>query len=304
MKIQLKRSLKAAFTTGSLALLLGCGDTGPPPEFQSFDNPDAAAAALLEALGQEAPEALLDIVGHQYRNELVTADWDFEHESRLKIVEASIEKLELSKSGEDRVVMLIGPDGWPFPTPIVREGTSWHFDLEDGLDEMIDRRVGRNELAVIEFLHAYVDAQIDYAREDRNGDGTLQYAQRLASTKGKRDGLYWPSEGEDDVSPFGPLVDGAESYLESTEPGAPLFGYYFKTLKKQGPKRSGRAHDYVIDGRMVAGFGLVAYPADHGVTGVMTFVVNHRGKIREKDIGPFAGMSEYDPDDTWSLVED
>ncbi|MCZ6785366.1 MAG: DUF2950 family protein [Proteobacteria bacterium] len=298
------RSLHAAIVAASLALLLGCAHAPAEPGAERFDTPEAAAAALLEALEQKAPDALLDIVGHQYRDELVTADWDYEHEERLRIVAASREQLELSKDGDDKVLMLLGPDGWPLPLPIVREGTSWRFDMDAGLTEMIDRRVGRNELAAIALLGAYVDAQIDYARVDRNGDEVLEYAQRLVSSEGQRDGLYWPSEGEDAESPFGPLVEGAESYLETTEPGDPFFGYYLRILTKQGPNPPGGRYDYVINGHMIAGFALAAYPAEYGVTGVMTFVVNHGSKIHEKDIGAFAEVSEYDPDDTWHVVED
>jgi hypothetical protein len=295
------RWLGVTVATASLALLLGCADAPPDPGPQSFDTPEAAAAALFAALEQGSPDALLDVVGHSYRDKLVTADWDYEYDQRLEIVAASRENLVLSKKGEDEVEILIGPDDWPAPMPIVREGGSWQVDMAEGLEEIIDRRVGKNELTVIAFLTAYVDAQIDYARDDRNGDGVLEYAQRLVSSEGQHDGLYWPSTGEGDESPFGPLVAGAESYREKMQPGDPFHGYYLRVLTEQGASAPGGAYDYLIDGHLVAGFGLVAYPADYDVTGVMTFVVNHTGAIYSKDLGPFEGMSSYDPDDTWHL---
>ncbi len=153
-------------------------------------------------------------------------------------------------------------------------------------------------------VSAYVDAQIEYARYDRDGDDVLEYAQRLASSPGQRDGLYGEAEPDEDLSPFGPLVQGAERYLETKQPGDPLKGYYFQILTRQGSNPPGRAYDYVINGNMIAGFALVAYPADYGNSGVMTFVVNHRGVVQQKDLGEPPDMDAYDPDDTWSEVED
>lgn len=287
----------------SLALLVGCGEAPPQPGPQSFDTPEAAATALLAALEQESPDPLLAVVGDSYRDKLVTADWDYDYENRLQIVAASKEKLELLEEGDDRVEILVGPEDWPLPAPIVREGTSWQVDMSQGLDEIINRRIGRNELMAMALLGAFVDAQIDYARADRNGDGRLEYAQRLVSTEGQQDGLYWPSDGDGDVSPFGPLVEGAERYRETTQPGDPFFGYYLKILTKQGPNAPGGEADYVVDGHMRAGFAMVAYPAEYDVTGVMTFVVNQSGRIYSKDLGNADGVSEYDPDDTWQLEE-
>ena len=176
-------------------------------------------------------------------------------------------------------------------------------DTEEGIEEIIDRRIGRNELTAIAIARAYLDSQIEYAREDRDGDEVLEYAQRLSSTPGKKDGLYWEAESEDDLSPFGPLVRGAERYLVTKEPGDPLKGYYFHLLKSQGENPPGGRYDYVINGNMIAGFALVAYPEDYGSSGVMTFVVSHHGKVYQKDLGEFSGMLEYDPDDSWTEVE-
>ena len=200
--------------------------------------------------------------------------------------------------------LIVGEEEWPFPILIVQEEEGWSFDTEDGIEEIVDRRIGRNELAAIAIARAYVDAQIEYARSDRDGDDVLEYAQRLASTPGERDGLYWEAESEEDLSPFGPLMQGAERYLETKEPGDPIKGYYFRILTRQGGNPPGGSHDYVINGNMIAGFALVAYPADYENSGVMTFVVSHRGKVHQKDLGEFSEMDEYDPDHTWTEVED
>ncbi len=180
----------------------------------------------------------------------------------------------------------------------------WRFDTQEGIQEIVDRRIGRNELAAIAIARAYVDAQIEYATEDRNNDGVLGYAQRLASSPGKRDGLYWEAEPDEELSPFGPLVLGAERYLETKRPGDPIKGYYFRVLTRQGENPPGGRYDYVVDRNMILGFALVAYPADYENSGVMTFVANHRGKIHQKDLGEFGDLDEYDPDDTWTEVED
>jgi hypothetical protein len=184
------------------------------------------------------------------------------------------------------------------------ESDTWRFDTAEGIEELIDRRIGRHELVAIEIARTYVDAQIEYAKEDRDRDEVLEYAQRLASTPGQRDGLYWVTEPGEPESPFGPLIKGAERYFEHKQPGDPIQGYFFQILKRQGENPPGGAYDYVINGNMIAGFALVAWPERHGESGVMTFVVNHQGKAWQKDLGPFHGMDAYDPDDSWSLVGD
>jgi hypothetical protein len=204
--------------------------------------------------------------------------------------------------GEMEVVL--GAEEWPLPFPLVRdEDGSWRFDTAEGIEALLDRRIGRNELSAIAIANAYVDAQIEYAQADRDGDDVLEYARRLASSPGQRDGLYWQAAPGEDESPFGPLVQKAERYLDTVEPDDPIRGYYFKILTRQGENPPGGSYDYVINGNMLAGFALVAYPADYGNTGVMTFVVNHRGVIQQKDLGAFTGMDRYDPDDSWDEVD-
>jgi hypothetical protein len=187
--------------------------------------------------------------------------------------------------------------------PRPQEGGSWRFDTAEGIEVIVDRRIGRNEPSAIAIVNSYIDARIEYAWADRDGEDVLEYAQRLASSPGQKDGLYWKAAPGEAESPLGSLVQGAERYLKTVAPGDPIRGYYFKLLTRQGENPPGGRYDYVINGNMVAGFALVAFPADYGNTGVMTLVVNHRGVIQQKDLGAFTGMDRYDPDDTWVEVE-
>jgi hypothetical protein len=285
-----------------IALLAACGDAEPQPS-ERFSSPERAAEAVIDALASDDVEALLAILGPAYRDQLVTSDWDAEREVRQKIVEAARVKLEFDPMDDGALELVLGENQWPFPILLVSDGSEWYFDTDEGIEEILDRRIGRNELSAIALCHAYVDAQIEYARADRDGDDVLEYAQRLASSPGQMDGLYWEADDDDELSPFGPLVRGAERYLDTLEPGDPIRGYYFQVLTRQGGNPPGGAYDYIINGSMLAGFALVAYPADYGNTGIMTFVVNHQGRIYQKDLGAYNGMDAYNPDDTWTRVE-
>ncbi|MBW2421614.1 MAG: DUF2950 family protein, partial [Deltaproteobacteria bacterium] len=203
-------------------------------------------------------------------------------------------------------LLLIGAKDWPFPVPLVHEEERWRFDTAAGLEEIADRRVGENETTAITVARVYGEAQEEYAREDREGDLVREYAQRLISTPGNRDGLFWPvDEGSDEEpSPFGPLIAEAREAQPDYERGEPFKGYFFEILTRQGSNPPGGEFDYIINGNMIAGFGLVAFPADYGKSGVMTFVVSHQGAVFQKDLGPFAGMDRYDPDSSWTAVAD
>jgi len=297
-------SLRAALVLLPLLWAAACGGPSPGPE--RFATPEAAAAAIFAAAEADDTEAVLDVLGHAHAAQIVTSDWDAERETRQRIAAAAREKLLLEPEGDDRIQLVLGEEEWPFPFPLVLdEGGSWHFDTPAGVEVIVDRRIGRNELTAIAICDAYVDAQIEYAQELHDGAEVFQYARRLASTPGRQDGLYWETEPGEPESPFGPLVSGAEAYLETHQRGDPIRGYYFRVLERQGPSAPGGAHDYVVDGHMVAGFGLVAFPADPGSSGIMTFVVNQTGRIYQRDLGA-AGSSidAYDPDETWTLVKD
>jgi hypothetical protein len=207
------------------------------------------------------------------------------------------------------LVVLMGRNAWPMPIPLVRSAEGWHFDTEAGLEEMVDRRIGANELAAIGYARTYVQAQVEYAGADRDGDQVLEYAQKLVSTPGRQDGLYWPDPAGDAPSPLGPLAASEEDYTAFREAEESFHGYYYRVLTGQGPNPPGGAYDYVINGNMIAGFALVAWPADYGNSGIMTFVVSHQGKVYQKDLGESTAdlgraMTVYDPDETWEEVLD
>jgi hypothetical protein len=204
---------------------------------------------------------------------------------------------------------VVGDQAWPVPIPIVKVGDRWRFATEQGIDELTNRRIGGNESNAIYVLRAYVAAQRAYAASDRDGDGVMQYARKLASAPGKKDGLYWPSDAAkgEEASPLGPLVAESTAYFAGRKEGDPYRGYRFKILTQQGANAPGGAYNYIINGRMIAGFGMVAYPAVYGQSGVMTFIVNQAGKIYQRDLGKngaatSAAMTTFNPGPGWKDV--
>jgi len=300
----MRRNRRVAACALVALLLAGCASLGSRSQ-PRFESPEVAAAALLRALDQGDQEDLLAVLGSRYRDDIVTPDWEAERPARERIAAAARTRLELQETEPGEIEIVVGEAEWPFPVPLRRDDDGrWYFDTAEGIEVLEDRRIGRNELTAIAILDAYVDAQIEYARWDWDDDGRAEYAQRLASSAGERDGLYWEAGPDGAPSPFGPMIEKAERYLETKEPGDPIRGYYFKVLTRQGENAPGGAYDYVVDGEMRRGFALVAYPADYGRSGIMTFVVNQRGQVQEKDIGPFRGMEAYDPDDSWHEVDE
>ena len=232
---------------------------------------------------------------------------------RERFLKGYEEKNSLEMKGESEAILLLGKDDWPLPIPIRKKGPAWSFDTKAGKEELLTRRIGRNELNAIDILQAYVIAQREYAAKDWNGDGVHPYAQKLRSAAGKKDGLYWNAGKGEEESPFGPLAAQAarEGYSRAdakSDEISPLHGYYFKILKAQGKYAPGGAYDYVVKGNMILGFGLVAYPAKYGSSGIMTFIVNQEGVVYQKDLGKgtaktAGAMKRYDPDPTWDKVE-
>ena len=271
---------------------------------RTFDSPEAAMAALLEALQRQDDAAVLAIFGAQYADQIFGQDRDAAHREGARFVAAAKQSLELRPEGEGRRIVYVGPRALPLPIPIVLSGGAWRFDTEAGIDELVNRRIGAHELRTIDTVRAYVDAQNEYASADRDGDQVLEYAQQIQSSPGQHDGLYWPSDGAAAPSPLGPLLAAA---VESHDVGDPYNGYYYRILTKQGANPPGGAYDYVINGNMIAGFALIAWPAEYGHSGIMTFMVNHQGKVFEKDLGPAtaqtaAAIEAYDPDASWTEV--
>jgi hypothetical protein len=274
---------------------------------RTFETPQAAATALVAAVKADDENALLDILGSQHRDVLVTSDKVQDRESRARFSRAAAEYQLLSAETDGRVTLLVGAEAWPLPIPLVKAGAGWRFDMAAGAEEIINRRIGRNELEAIKVLRFYVDAQRQYAAKPRDGTKVRQFAQTLRSTPGKHDGLYWEADAAkgEELSPFGPLVGDASSRKR----GAPYNGYYYKILKSQGAAAPAGRYSYVINGRMLAGYALIAYPADYGKSGIKSFIVNHYGDVYEKDLGPqtpqrAAAVTEYNPDSTWKILAD
>ncbi len=294
------------------AFLLPLAPSLPAAGEQRFETPDAAVGALAAAVKVRDTNALHAIFAPAV-HELVSPDVVEAAQESKMFTQRLEEKIELQHQSDSKIVLLLGADGWPFPIPLVKSDGRWFFDTDAGREEIFNRRVGANELGAISVVRAYVSAQREYAALDRNGDGVLEYAQRLRSAPGTRDGLYWPARPGDPLSPLGPLIAQArfEGYRRQTkimtDEQSPYHGYYFKILDRQGRHAPGGRYDYVINGRMIAGFALVAWPAEWGNSGVMTFMVNQQGRMFQKNLGPKTSkiaraMTRYDPDDSWTPV--
>ena len=307
-----------------LGLLLGLScvpvassaDTEIPPA--SYQTPDEAAKALLDALASGNEQTIVTVLGNKYADQLFIKEHDREEAQFAEIVKNAKDALQLRQDDANTRVLVIGKNAWPMPIPLVHDDKGWHFDTATGIQEILARRIGADELAAIDLMRAYVDAQMAYAAEDHDGSQVLKYAQKLISSPGKKDGLYWAAKDGEEQSPFGPFVAELPPYLQQRDlqkdaekqgkQKEPYMGYYFRVLTRQGENAPGGRYDYIINGNMIAGFGLVAVPAEYGETGVMTFVVSHQGKIFQKDLGDdtpvaAAAIQEYNPDDSWDLVD-
>jgi hypothetical protein len=288
--------------------LLGTTPVQSQPAAQRlFDSPVAAADALVAAARADDQTALVAIFGTKYRDLIGTVDKARDRELRARFAKMAEEYRVLRPEDNGNITLVVGYEAWPFPIPLVKEGSGWRFDTEAGVQEVINRRIGENELAAIETLRAYGDAQRQYAAKPHDGTKVRQFAQKVRSSPGKKDGLYWAADAAkgEEASPAGPLIRDPGTRA----PGAPYNGYYFKILTRQGSAAPGGAYSYVINGRMVAGYAMVANPAQYGGTGVMTFLVNHYGIVYQKDLGPktaqrAAAIHEYNPDATWREVPD
>jgi hypothetical protein len=274
---------------------------------RAFATPEEASAALAAAVRAKNVDDLFAIVGPDSSSWLLSGDKVADANDWTRFLAAYDAKNALRKDG-DKVVLDVGPDAWPFPAPIVKRGDKWAFDAAAGREELINRRVGRNELDAIQTMLAIVDAQREYAASDADKNGYADYARRFRSSPGKKDGLYWPEEKGQPESPLGPLVAvaAAEGYGKQpkTDQPQPYHGYQYRILTAQGKDAPGGAYDYLVRDKLLGGFAVVAWPATYGSSGVMTFIVNHDGVVYEKDLGAqtasmAAGMSRFNPDATW-----
>jgi hypothetical protein len=276
---------------------------------KTFETPHAAVEAMVKAFHDQNKKELLAIFGPGSETLISSGDEVDDREAREKLLLSYSEKNRMETEGEGKVILHVGNNDWPFPIPIVKTGERWRFDTLQGKEEILSRRIGENELGAIQTCLAYVDAQREYAVMDRDDDGLQAYAQKFRSTKGKKDGLHWEVTPGEEPSPLGPLVAKArsEGYMKGEKP-APYNGYFFRILTAQGENAKGGAHSYLVKGKMVGGFALVAYPASYGASGVKTFIVNHEGVVYEKDLGTKTGrlakfMKAFNPDKTWKKVE-
>jgi hypothetical protein len=279
------------------------------PKQKTFETPEAAVEALIKSLRDNNKKELVVIFGPGSETLVSSGDPVEDRERREKFVRLYGEKKRMETVRDDKIILVVGNNDWPFPIPVVKTGDRWRFDTNAGKEEILHRRIGENELGAIQTCLAIVDAQREYAVMDRDGDGLLAYAQKFVSTKGKRDGLYWEVKPDEKPSPLGPLVAKArgEGYMKGEKP-APYNGYFFRILTAQGNSARGGEYSYLAKGKMVGGFAIVAYPASYAASGVKTFIVNHEGVVYEKDLGPKTvklakTMKAFNPDKTWEKAE-
>jgi hypothetical protein len=300
-------ALTIVLALGSAEVALGAAAV----KQRTFSSPEEGVRALVDAAKSNDTKELLNILGPEAKSLIESGDPVSDRATRERFVTSYYEEAnKLVKSGDSKMVLQTGKDDWPFPIPLVKEGNGWRFDTQEGKEEIINRRIGRNELDVIQVCLALVDAEREYYQRDPDGDKLLQYAQKLISTKGKRDGLYWETKPDEQPSPLGPLVAQArgEGYKSAAGKPIPYHGYYYKVLTGQGKDAPGGAYDYLVRGKMMGGFGMVAYPAQYGSSGIMTFIVNHDGVVYQKDLGAKTAsvaqsMTKFNPDKTWTPLK-
>jgi len=277
---------------------------------KSFATPEQAADALASAWHSGTKDDLIEIFGSAGEMLVNSGDPIAEKHARERLAASFDKAHRIEIDGDRKATLILGDDAWPYPIPLVKQGAEWRFDVKAGAEQILDRRIGRNELNAIRVSRAYVGAQQDYAVETAADDNLHEYAQKVVSSQGKHDGLYWRAVGSDKESPLGPLVATAESRgygTASAQGRAPFQGYYYKILTQQGKAAPGGAKSYIVDGHMTGGFALLAYPAKYGDSGIMTFIVNQNGVVFEKNLGPAtaqtgAAVTVYDPDETWKAV--
>jgi len=279
---------------------------------KSFKSPEEAVRALVGAVKGNDTKELLTILGPAGKELILSGDEVADRAGRDRFVKAYEETNKLVRENDMKVILHVGNEEWPFPLPVVKKGENWFVDTKAGKEEILNRRIGRNELNAIQVCLAYVDAQREYIMEDRDENKLLEYAQKFMSDKGQKNGLYWEAKEGEEQSPLGPSIAKAavEGYAGKSPFGKrnPYHGYYYKILKAQGKNTPGGEYDYLVDGKMIGGFALVAYPAEYGNLGIMTFIVNQDGVVYQKNLGKdtvkiATAMKKFDPDKSWKKVE-
>ncbi len=281
------------------------------PVQTQFGTPEAAVESLVASLRQDDEKALTAILGPDAEIVLSSGDENDDRAGRAKFLEFYDEKNQLVRDGDSKVEIVIGKLEWPFPVPVVRTKERWVFDVTAGKEEVLDRRIGRNELQSVQVLLAIVDAQREYAQKDRDGDGLLEYAAKFRSTPGAKDGLYWTAAEGEGQSPLGLFAAKAqEEHYTAKSPEAgpqPYHGYLYRILLKQGKSATGGAYEYMANDSMMGGFAVIATPAEYGNSGVMTFMISYEGGVYQKDLGPdtaeiAAEIESFDPDSSWKKM--
>ena len=293
------------FTFAAIVLAGACVSiqAAPPASQRGFATPQEAAHALADAAESNDTAALIKILGPDGKDIVSSGDATEDKSGRAQFARMAAEKLQIRQDEADRNTILAGSQEWPFPVPLVRgKDGMWRFDSSAGRVEVLARRIGRHELDAIEVCRGYVEAQMEFATRHHDGRGGMQYAQKMVSTPGKQDGLYWEGDSNSLV-PKSFATAAAAMFAEGRKP-VPYHGYYFHILKAQGPDAAGGAADYVVKGEMIGGFALIAFPAEYGVSGILTFIVNQGGIVYSKDLGPntmtLARQTiSFNPDKTW-----
>jgi len=295
----------------TLVIMVLAGSVAAASEPKVFATGEDAVNSFIKAMKEDNNEELLAIFGSDANELISSGDEVADRQRREMFVKAYDEQHKLDAEG-DKLIFIVGNNDWPFPIPLIKQGQQWIFDTAAGKEEILNRRIGRNELDTIQVMLAIVDAEREYAMEDRDDDGLLTYAQKFRSDPGKKNGLYWETKEGEEPSPLGVFVVQAkqEGYgkAKSPEEPQPYHGYFYRILTAQGTNAPGGAFDYIVNGKMIGGFAVVAYPAEYGNSGVKTFIVNHDGMAYQKDLGEDTeqesqAMKLFDPDKTWAKAQ-
>jgi hypothetical protein len=319
LKIKKHGSWNFVAATALVLLLVVCTGYSPVQaaakgvQQKTYSSPEDAVKALVDSIRPNDTKQMSAILGPHSKEIISSGDEIADKVVNARFIRLYDEKNKIEMVSDSRAILSVGEKDWPLPIPIVKKGQLWLFDSKAGKEEILNRRIGRNELAVIKVCEAYVDAQQEFALMDTDGDGLFEYAQKFMSSPGKKDGLYWETKEGEKTSPIGPFAANAkkEGYLKKStqDRPQPYYGYFYKILKGQGKNAPGGAYDYVVKGNMIGGFALIAYPAQYGNSGIMTFIVNHEGVVYQKNLGKDAAKvaeatKVFDPDKTWKKVEE
>lgn len=302
------RRLSASLVLAIIATICGAGSASMGAAAQAFETPEAAVDAFIAAVRQDDLPALVTMLGEGADQLLESGDPVQDANRRERFLALFDEHHELQPVDDDRMALVIGADAWPYPIPLVKTGTGWSFDVESGIEEIVNRRVGENELFAIQACLAVVDAQREYYSRDHDGDGLLEYAQTFRSTVGRRDGLFWPAREGEPESPLGELAAAAAAEGYSWSSGG-YHGYHYRLLTAQGPGAPGGAYDFLARDDQIGGFAVLAFPAAYGDSGVMSFMTSHAGVVYQADLGPDTAslveqITVFDPVEPWHAVPD